>query len=164
MLKSYFVQNGYQSDHLSVKSNSIDLNRKVSRKKQSAVESASSSDNLDKKYNKMDLREQHFDKVKRRREDKDSDFVLLKGKEFLMSVNLLAKDTLPLAKEASDTPKSASVAGSDVPRERWIIDTSRKKYENAEKWEEFMSKINVAKAQRVYFTSTVSNHPSIVMS
>ena len=84
MLKSYFVQNGYQSDHLSVKSNSIDLNRKVSRKKQSAVESASSSDNLDKKYNKMDLREQHFDKVKRRREDKDSDFVLLKGKEFLM--------------------------------------------------------------------------------
>lgn len=76
MLKSYFVQNGYQSDHLSVKSNSIDLNRKVSRKKQSAVESASSSDNLDKKYNKMDLREQHFDKVKRRREDKDSDFVL----------------------------------------------------------------------------------------
>jgi hypothetical protein len=63
-----------------------------------------------------------------------------------MSVNLLAKDTLPLAKEASDTPKSASVVGSDVPRERWIIDTSRKKYENAEKWEEFMSKINVAKA------------------
>lgn len=40
------------------------------------MESSSSSDNLDKKYNKMDLREQHFDKEKRRREDKDSDFVL----------------------------------------------------------------------------------------
>ena len=57
LLKSYFVQNGYQSDHLSVKSNSIQLNKKLSRKKQSGVESSSSSDNLDKKYNKMDLRE-----------------------------------------------------------------------------------------------------------
>lgn len=72
--------------------------------------------------------------------------MLAKGKEFLQAVNVLAKDALPLAKEASDKPKSASVAGSDVPRERWIIDTSRKKYENIEKWEEFMSKIDVAKA------------------
>jgi len=51
-----------------------------------------------------------------------------------------------------------------VPKERWIVDNTRKKYQSAEDWESFMSKIGVTQAQRVYVTIQDSNHPIVVMS
>lgn len=93
------------------------------------VDSSDCSDSLNRKMRKMEDRAREFDIQKRRKEDKDFNFIQSEGKQFLISVNKMVEDTaLSGVLSQSKTLKSES-SQKEQPKDLWLTTKQERDWE-----------------------------------